>query len=115
MCNRNFADVGAKHVDNPKIYNIERDNRLSPGLQHLTTRYRVENPLHFRTNMEHNICRPVNNIDVSLGYQFCKNITFILYIIYNVRYNNIRDTRVDFANFFHIKLYNYCLFIMSKS
>jgi hypothetical protein len=34
------------------------------------------------------ICRPVNNIDVSLGYQFCKNITFILYIIYNVRYNN---------------------------
>jgi len=31
----------------------------------------------------------VNNSDVSLGYQFCKNITFILYIIYNVRYNNI--------------------------
>jgi hypothetical protein len=26
--------------------------------------------------MEHNICRPVNNSDVSLGYQFCKNITF---------------------------------------
>ena len=30
---------------------------------------------HFRTEMEHNICH------VSLGYQFCKNITFILYII----------------------------------
>jgi hypothetical protein len=44
MFNSNLADVGAKHVDNPKIYNIERDNRLSPGLQHLTTRYRVENP-----------------------------------------------------------------------
>ena len=42
---------------------------------------------HFRTDMEHGICRPVNNSDVSLGYQFCKNITFILYIIYNVRYN----------------------------
>jgi hypothetical protein len=38
--------------------------------------------------MKHNICRPVNNSDVSLWYQFCKNITFILYIIYNVRYNN---------------------------
>ena len=36
---------------------------------------------HFRTEMEHNICRPVNNSHVSLGYQFCKNITFILYII----------------------------------
>jgi hypothetical protein len=42
---------------------------------------------HFWTDMEHNICRPVNNSDVSLGYQFCKDITFILYIIYNVRYN----------------------------
>jgi hypothetical protein len=39
--------------------------------------------------MEHNICRPVNNSDVSLGYQFCKDISFILYMIYNVRYNNI--------------------------
>jgi hypothetical protein len=38
--------------------------------------------IHFRTDMEHYICRPVNNSDVSLGYQFCKNITFILYIIY---------------------------------
>jgi hypothetical protein len=27
--------------------------------------------------------------NVALGYQFCKNITFILYIVYNVRYNNI--------------------------
>ena len=36
---------------------------------------------HFRTEMEHNICRPVNNSHVSHGYQFCKNITFILYII----------------------------------
>jgi hypothetical protein len=44
--------------------------------------------IHFRTDMEHYICRPVNNSDVSLGYQFWKNITFILYIIYNVRYNN---------------------------
>jgi hypothetical protein len=45
--------------------------------------------IHFRRDMEHHICRPVNNSDVSLGYQFCKNITFILYvyIIYNVRYN----------------------------
>jgi hypothetical protein len=30
----------------------------------------------------------VNNSDVSLGNQFCENITFILYIINNVRYNN---------------------------
>ena len=37
--------------------------------------------------MEHNICRPVNNSDISLGYQVGKNITFILYIIYNVKYN----------------------------
>jgi len=43
--------------------------------------------IHFRTDMEHHICRPVNNSDVSLGYQFCKNNTFILCIIYNVRYN----------------------------
>ena len=48
----------------------------------------MQKRVHFRTDMEHNICRPVNNSDVSLGYQFCKNITFILYIIYNVRYNN---------------------------
>jgi hypothetical protein len=27
--------------------------------------------MHFRTDMEHNICRPVNNSDVSLGYQLC--------------------------------------------
>jgi hypothetical protein len=42
----------------------------------------MQKRIHFRTDMEHNICRPVNNSDVSLGYQFCKNITFILYIIY---------------------------------
>jgi hypothetical protein len=40
----------------------------------------MQKRIHFRTDMEHNICRPVNNSDVSLGYQFCKNITFILYI-----------------------------------
>jgi hypothetical protein len=49
----------------------------------------MQKRIHFRTDVEHNICGPVNNSDVSLGYQFCKNITFILYIIYNVRYNNI--------------------------
>jgi hypothetical protein len=48
----------------------------------------MQKRIHFRTDMENNICRPVNNSDVSLGDQFCKNITFILYIIYNVRYNN---------------------------
>ena len=48
----------------------------------------MQKRIHFRTNMEHHICRPLNNSDNSLGYQFCKNITFILYIIYNVRYNN---------------------------
>jgi hypothetical protein len=47
----------------------------------------MQKRIHFRTDMEHNICRPVNNSDVFLGYQFCENITFILYIIYNVRYN----------------------------
>ena len=47
----------------------------------------MQKRIHFRTDMEHNICRPVNNSDVSLRYQFCKNITFILYMIYNVRYN----------------------------
>ena len=49
----------------------------------------MQKRIHFRTDMEHNICWPANNSDVSLGYQFCKNITFILYIKYNVRYNNI--------------------------
>ena len=47
----------------------------------------MQKRIHFRTDMEHYICRPVNNSDVYLGYQFCKNITFILYIIYNARYN----------------------------
>ena len=47
----------------------------------------MQKRIHFRTDMEHNIYRPLNNSDVSLGYQFCKNITFILYIIYNVRFN----------------------------
>jgi hypothetical protein len=50
----------------------------------------IQKQKHFRTDMEHNICRPVNNSDVSLGYQFCKNIIFILYIIYNVRYNKYK-------------------------
>jgi hypothetical protein len=50
----------------------------------------MQKRIHFRTDIEHNICRPMNNSDVSLGYQFCKNITFILYIIYNARYNNIQ-------------------------
>ena len=50
----------------------------------------MQKPIHFRTDKEHYICRPVNHSDVSLGYQFCENITFILYIIYNVRYNNIQ-------------------------
>jgi hypothetical protein len=49
----------------------------------------MQKRIHFRTGMEHYMCRPVNNNNVSLGYQFCKNITFILYIIYNVRYNSI--------------------------
>ena len=52
----------------------------------------MQKRIHFRTDMEHNICRPVNDSDVSMGYQFCKNITFILYIIYNVRYNNAKYT-----------------------
>ena len=34
----------------------------------------MQERIHFRTDMEHNICRPVNNSDVSLRYQFCKNI-----------------------------------------
>ena len=37
----------------------------------------MQKRIHFRTDMEYNICRPVNIIDVSLGYQFGKNITFI--------------------------------------
>ena len=32
-----FADMGDNPVNNTNIYNIERDNRLSPGLQPLTT------------------------------------------------------------------------------
>jgi uncharacterized protein with PQ loop repeat len=52
----------------------------------------MQKRIHFRTDMEHNICRPVNDSDVSMGYQFCKNITFILYIVYNVRYNNAKYT-----------------------
>ena len=60
----------------------------------------MQKQIHFRTDMEHNICRPVNNSDVSLGYQFCKNITFILYIIYNVRYNNAICHNVKCRHFF---------------
>jgi hypothetical protein len=50
----------------------------------------MQKRIHFRTDMEHNICRPVNNSDVSLGYQFCKK-KHHFYFIYNnnVRYNNI--------------------------
>jgi hypothetical protein len=50
----------------------------------------MQKRIHFRTNLEHNICRPVNNSDVSLGNQFCKNIPFILYVIYNVTYSNTK-------------------------
>ena len=32
-----FADKGDNPVNNTNIYNIERDNKLSPGLQPLTT------------------------------------------------------------------------------
>ena len=45
----------------------------------------MQKRIHFRTDMELYICGPVNNSDISLGYQFCKNITFILYI-YNVTF-----------------------------
>ena len=48
--------------------------------------------IHFQTDMEHNICRLVNNSDVPLGFQFCNNITFILYIIFNVRYGTALTT-----------------------
>jgi hypothetical protein len=48
------------------------------------TFFGMQKRIHFRTDMEHNICRPVNDSDVSMGYQFCKNITFILYIIYKI-------------------------------
>jgi hypothetical protein len=32
-----YADEGNNPVDNPNIYNVEGDNRLSPGLLPLTT------------------------------------------------------------------------------
>ena len=37
MFNGKFYDEGNNLVDNPNIYNVERDNRLWPGLQSLTT------------------------------------------------------------------------------
>jgi len=37
MFYRKFADEGDHPVDNPNIYNVEGDNRLSPGLQPLKT------------------------------------------------------------------------------
>jgi len=37
MFYRKFADKGDNLVNNPNIYNVEGDNRLSPGLQPLTT------------------------------------------------------------------------------
>ena len=35
---RCFADEGNNLANNPNIYNVEGDNWLQPGLQHLTTR-----------------------------------------------------------------------------
>ena len=32
-----FADEGNNLVDNPNIYNVERENKLSAGLQPMTT------------------------------------------------------------------------------
>jgi hypothetical protein len=32
-----FADEGDNPVNNPNMYNVEGDDRLSPDLQHLTT------------------------------------------------------------------------------
>jgi hypothetical protein len=32
-----FANEGDNRVNNPNIYNVEEDNRLSPGLQSMTT------------------------------------------------------------------------------
>ena len=37
MFYRKFADEGYNTVKNPNIYNVERDKRLSPGLQPMTT------------------------------------------------------------------------------
>jgi hypothetical protein len=43
-----YADEGNNPVDNPNIYNVEGDNRLSPGLLPLTTgsvwKIRIYNP-----------------------------------------------------------------------
>jgi hypothetical protein len=33
MFYRKYADEGDNPVDNPNIYNVEENNRLSPGLQ----------------------------------------------------------------------------------
>ena len=48
---------------------------------------------------------PGEHSDVSLGYQFCKNITFILYILYNVRYNNNYHLYDSIP-----QVYNYCVY-----
>jgi hypothetical protein len=37
MVYRKLADEGDKPVDNSNIYNAQEDNKLSPGLQPLTT------------------------------------------------------------------------------
>ena len=37
MFYRKLSDKGNNLVDNPNIYNVEEDNKLSPGLQPLTT------------------------------------------------------------------------------
>ena len=89
-----ISDGKVYHIANiPRgdVYYIVSISREGLLCGRFTIRHRnaMQKRIHFRTDMEHNICRPVNNSDVSLGYQFCKSITFILYIIYNVRYNNI--------------------------
>ena len=42
MSNGKFGDEGDNPADNPKMFNVEGDDRLSPGLQPLTTvRFRI--------------------------------------------------------------------------
>ena len=56
MFYRKFADKGDNQVNNPNIYNVEGDNRLSPSLQQFITRsttpYKwkcVENKMFFQS------------------------------------------------------------------
>ena len=37
MFYRKFGDEGTNQMDNPNIYYVEGEHRLSPGVQHLTT------------------------------------------------------------------------------